>query len=95
VCAVVGDRGPNVRVKRTPSRHGQGSGDVDCPYDTGWLEPGIVGFAARTHPVIDEDTGQRASAAYTEPDLVIAQLNQPLPDVRSAQLPGTCRLSAP
>jgi hypothetical protein len=50
-----------------------------CPYDAGRLEPGIVGFAARTHPVIDEDTGRRASTAYTEPDLVIAQLNQPLP----------------
>jgi hypothetical protein len=29
--------------------------------------------------VIDEGTGRRASAAYTEPDLVIVQLNQPLP----------------
>jgi anti-sigma regulatory factor (Ser/Thr protein kinase) len=53
-----------------------------CPYDAGRLEPGILGYALRTHPIIDDDNGRRASTAYTAPELVVANLNQPLPAPR-------------
>jgi hypothetical protein len=72
---------PTDTATRRRTRCAAGSAaTILCPYDSSRLEPGIVGFAARTHPVIDEDSGRRASPAYTEPDLVIAQLNQPLPE---------------
>ena len=49
-----------------------------CPYDAAGLDPAILGYAARTHPVIDRDGQRRRSGAYTAPDLIVAALNQPL-----------------
>jgi anti-sigma regulatory factor (Ser/Thr protein kinase) len=51
-----------------------------CPYDVRGLDAAILGYAARTHPVIDQDGVRRRSTAYTDPDRVVAMLNQPLPE---------------
>jgi len=51
-----------------------------CAYDIQGLDAAILGYAARTHPVIDQDGVRRRSTAYTAPDHVVGMLNQPLPD---------------
>jgi anti-sigma regulatory factor (Ser/Thr protein kinase) len=53
---------------------------VLCPYDAVRLDPAILGYAARTHPVIDQQGTRRRSTTYTGPDEVVAALNQPLPE---------------
>jgi anti-sigma regulatory factor (Ser/Thr protein kinase) len=59
-----------------------------CPYDATRLDTSLLSFATRTHPFVcnanSDGSGcgdlTRPCAAYTDPDMVIAALNQPLPD---------------
>ncbi|QKG23520.1 anti-sigma factor RsbA family regulatory protein [Actinomadura verrucosospora] len=50
-----------------------------CPYDAGGLDPRVLDEAARTHPVLMDAAGTRASGHYA-PDTVVDEHNEPLPD---------------
>ncbi|MEU5863196.1 sensor histidine kinase [Nonomuraea sp. NPDC047529] len=47
-----------------------------CPYDLEGLTPEVLREAERTHPVLRDATGERASPRYA-PDLVVARHNRP------------------
>jgi anti-sigma regulatory factor (Ser/Thr protein kinase) len=51
-----------------------------CPYDSTRLSPSLLSFAARTHPIMWDGHEARPCAAYTDPDVVVTFLNEPLPD---------------
>ncbi|WUN35616.1 sensor histidine kinase [Kitasatospora sp. NBC_00315] len=51
-----------------------------CPYDVAGLPAAVVAEARRTHPVVTEDGITRPSAAYTDPLLVCADCDTPLPE---------------
>jgi anti-sigma regulatory factor (Ser/Thr protein kinase) len=53
---------------------------VACLYDAQGLDPSVLSFATRTHPAITDGDQPRPCAAYTDPDVVVASLNMPLPD---------------
>jgi len=48
-----------------------------CPYDTVGLDPLVLADAARTHPLLVDANGSRASDRYA-PDEVVADYNRPL-----------------
>ncbi|MER6506628.1 anti-sigma factor RsbA family regulatory protein [Nonomuraea sp. NPDC001636] len=48
-----------------------------CPYDLAGLTPEVLREAERTHPVLRDASGERASSSYA-PDEVVARHNQPL-----------------
>jgi anti-sigma regulatory factor (Ser/Thr protein kinase) len=50
-----------------------------CPYDTENLAPGVLADAEATHPLLVDGTGRRTSTAYN-PERIIADYNQPLPE---------------
>jgi anti-sigma regulatory factor (Ser/Thr protein kinase) len=49
-----------------------------CPYDAGGLDPRVLDEAARTHPVLIDAGGTRASDRYA-PEAVVADHNVPSP----------------
>jgi anti-sigma regulatory factor (Ser/Thr protein kinase) len=51
-----------------------------CPYDSELLDPAVLSFAIRTHPHMGDGRAYWACAGYTDPDMVIASFNYPLPD---------------
>jgi anti-sigma regulatory factor (Ser/Thr protein kinase) len=74
---------------------------IFCPYDAAGLDAAIVADAWRTHPVIDHDGDWRPSSAYTDPGVLYAAADRPLPDpppdalvmlYRGAELPLVRRL---
>ncbi|MFD9962190.1 anti-sigma factor RsbA family regulatory protein [Amycolatopsis sp. NPDC058986] len=54
-----------------------------CPYDVGTLRPKVLTDALRTHPLVVDAHGQRASDRYA-PDDVVADYNRPLPPLAGA-----------
>jgi anti-sigma regulatory factor (Ser/Thr protein kinase) len=50
-----------------------------CPYDVQRLDPEVVADAESTHPILVDKAGKQASAAYGEPENVVAAFNWPLP----------------
>ncbi|SHN27736.1 sensor histidine kinase [Actinacidiphila paucisporea] len=54
-----------------------------CPYDTSALDERVIADAYATHPVLIEDSAERASDGYA-PDRVIADYNRPLPHAPGA-----------
>ncbi|GIH69829.1 anti-sigma factor RsbA family regulatory protein [Sphaerimonospora thailandensis] len=50
-----------------------------CPYDVSRLEPAVVADAHRTHPLIQDGKGTRASPAYADPLETAAAFDLPLP----------------
>lgn len=54
-----------------------------CPYDAARLSPEVLDEAARTHPVLRDDAGERPSGEYA-PELVLDACNRPFDE------PGSC-----
>ncbi|MET7337250.1 anti-sigma factor RsbA family regulatory protein [Nonomuraea sp. NPDC005650] len=50
---------------------------IVCPYDADGLAPEVIEEARRTHPVLCDVSGERASDEYA-PDLVVSRHNRPL-----------------
>jgi len=70
------------------------AGTILCPYDVRNLTD--LGDADRTHPIVVDADGRRASPAYTSPYKIYAERNRPLPDrmvVDEALVFDTNRLS--
>ncbi|OLB80904.1 MAG: anti-sigma regulatory factor [Actinobacteria bacterium 13_2_20CM_2_71_6] len=59
-----------------------------CPYDTGALGRDVLDDAARTHPVLVDVDARTDSAAYTDPDAMVAAFNQPFAE----PVPGAAAL---
>ncbi|MEU9044281.1 MULTISPECIES: sensor histidine kinase [unclassified Kitasatospora] len=55
-----------------------------CPYDVTALPKSVVADARRTHPTIWDDGEDLASPLYTDPALVCADCDQPLPEPAGA-----------
>ncbi len=51
-----------------------------CPYNTELLDPVWIADAYKTHPVMWDGTSRFDSPHYSDPALVAAGFNQPLPD---------------
>jgi anti-sigma regulatory factor (Ser/Thr protein kinase) len=51
-----------------------------CPYDARGLAPEMLADATRTHPIMVDGDDRRSSDGYTDPGLVVAAFNQPLPE---------------
>ncbi|MET8162409.1 sensor histidine kinase [Sphaerisporangium sp. NPDC005289] len=50
-----------------------------CPYDASALAPSALADAERTHPILEDADGSRASAAYGDPLETAAAFDWPLP----------------
>src|SRR5262249_41510308 len=50
-----------------------------CPYDVAALDPSVVAQARRTHPLVRDDDGVRASVHYHGLDAASAPCRAPLP----------------
>ncbi|WP_327064939.1 sensor histidine kinase [Kitasatospora sp. NBC_01302] len=55
-----------------------------CPYDLTALHAAVVGDARRTHPTVIEDGTDLPSLHYTDPAVVCADCDQPLPEPEPA-----------
>jgi anti-sigma regulatory factor (Ser/Thr protein kinase) len=54
-----------------------------CPYDAVRLDPGVLAYASRTHPVVIRDGSRQPSPSYTDPAVVVGAFNQPLSPPRT------------
>jgi anti-sigma regulatory factor (Ser/Thr protein kinase) len=53
---------------------------IFCPYDVAGLDQLAIADAWRTHPVLIDEFGSRSSPRYTDPAVLYAAEDRPLPD---------------